>query len=93
MLTIHILLAFTLLASAALWAYSTLMVFWVMLEDSDSMYTRSMHSALDRFVDMFGLGWLKPLHKLHISERRPISYGLFAAVTVGIGFLLYISET
>ena len=92
MLTIHLLLAFALLVSAGLWAYSTLMVFWVLLEDSESIYTGPMRVALDRFVDTFGMSWLKPLHQLHISERRPISFGLFAAVTVGIGVLLYLSE-
>ncbi|MGK7907921.1 MAG: hypothetical protein AB4040_11960 [Synechococcus sp.] len=93
MLTIHLLLAFTLVVSAMLWAYSTLMVFWVLLEESNSIYSTPMRSALDRFVDTFYLGWLKPLHQLHISERRPLSYGLFVAVTIGIGVLLYLSES
>ena len=91
MLISHLLVTLSLIASAALWAYTTLLVLWVLLEDNDSLYAYPMRTALDRFVDTFGMGWLKPLHQLHISERRPLSYGLFAAVTVAIGLLLWIS--
>lgn len=72
-----------------LWGYTTLLVFQVYLEDTGSDYQYPMQLALDRFVDLLGMGWLKPLHRMEIQRRRWFSYGLFALITVGVGVLLW----
>jgi hypothetical protein len=67
---------------AGLWAYATLLVIYVILEESDSVYTYPMRLSLDRFVENVGLAWLKQLHRLPLVERRRLSIGLLVVVTV-----------
>jgi len=67
---------------AGLWAYATLLVIYVILEESDSVYTYPMRLSLDRFVENVGLAWLKELHRLPLVERRRLSIGLLVVVTV-----------
>ncbi len=67
---------------AGLWAYATLLVVYVILEESDSVYTYPMRLSLDRFVENVGLAWLKQLHRLPLVERRRLSIGLLVVVTV-----------
>ena len=67
---------------AGLWAYATLLVIYVILEESDSVYTYPMRLSLDRFVENVGLAWLKQLHRLPLVERRRLSIGLLVVVIV-----------
>lgn len=67
---------------AGLWAYATLLVIYVILEESDSVYTYPMRLSLDRFVENVGLAWLKELHRLPLVDRRRLSIGLLVVVTV-----------
>ncbi|MEN9252778.1 MAG: hypothetical protein Q6L49_10095 [Thermostichales cyanobacterium HHBFW_bins_127] len=67
---------------AGLWAYATLLVIDVILEETDSLYRYPMRLSLDRFVEQVGLPWLKQLHRLPLPERRPFSIGLLLVVTL-----------
>jgi hypothetical protein len=88
----QLILSLALVASGGLWAYSTLLVFFIYLEETDSFYFYPMRMALDRFVEAMGLGWLKPLHGLQLSQRRSLSYCLFGLVSLGVAFLLWLTE-
>lgn len=68
---------------AGLWAYATLLVIYVILEESDSLYTYPMQLSLDRFVENLGLAWLKQLHRLPLADRRRLSISLLGVVTLG----------
>ena len=92
MLITHMLIFLSVIVSATVWAYSTLMVMWVILEDAESMYARPMRPAMDRFADTFYLSWLKPLHELELEERKPISLGMFGLVTISISLLIWMIE-
>lgn len=74
---------------AVMWAYATLLILYVFLEDTDSMYFQPMRISLDRFVDTLGMGWLKPLHDMDVARRRIVSYSLFVLVTIGVGLVLW----
>jgi len=67
---------------AGLWAYATLLVMYVILEECDSVYTYPMRLSLDRFVENLGLRWLKQLHRLPLAERRRMSISLLVVVTL-----------
>ncbi|GAB4215321.1 MAG: hypothetical protein OHK0012_15220 [Synechococcales cyanobacterium] len=68
---------------AGLWAYATLLVVFVILEEADSTHAYPMRMALDRFVDNLSLPWLRGLHRLPLPQRRRLSFALMVLVTLG----------
>jgi hypothetical protein len=73
-----------------LWGYATLLVALVNFKEQGSVYAYPMQAVLDRFVESLGLSWLKELHAMQLQPLRRISYTLFAAVTLGVVFVLWV---
>ncbi len=89
MLGLMLLVALGSILWGGLWGYSTLLVFDVYLELTGSDYHYPMQLALDRLVELVGLGWLKPLHRLELQQRRWFCLALFGLITLGVGVLLW----
>lgn len=76
-----------------LWGYSTLLVLLVFMKETDSLYAYPMRTALDRFVESVGCGWLRTLHSLQLAQLRLISYLMFGLVSVGVALTLFLAES
>ncbi|MEN9203540.1 MAG: hypothetical protein Q6J46_12170 [Thermostichus sp. DG02_2_bins_29] len=74
----------------SLWGYTTLLILLVNFKESGSVYAYPMQMVLDRFVESLGLGWLKTLHAMQLKPLRQVSYALFAVVTLGVAFMLWV---
>jgi hypothetical protein len=88
----QLLLSLAALLWGGLWGYSTLLIALVWMKETESLYSYPMQAAMDRFVDILGCGWLKPLHDLPQWQLRWISYGLFGFVSLGVCVVILVVD-